>query len=153
MQDGLPPNSLEVRRKGGLLGPGTLAPLLCWGQGGETVRGRRGVVMEMGCLIGGAFSSLLLGPLWGAVLAQMKGASVTMRSNHSCRRPAPPPGKAAPSKEHSPSHHRDRSPLMSCCPVWTSLQQKREGEVQAPKSSLPWPRGGRHSNKTSQCPN
>ena len=66
MQNGLPPNGLEVRREGGLLGPGTLAPLLCWGQGGETVRGRRCVVMETGCLIGGAFSSLLLGPPWGA---------------------------------------------------------------------------------------
>lgn len=98
MQDGLLPNSLEVRREGGLLGPGTLAPLLCWGQGGETVRGRRGVVMEMGCLIGGAFSSLLLGPLWGAVLAQMKGASVTMRSNHSCWRPAPPQARLRPAR-------------------------------------------------------
>ena len=90
MQNRLLPNGLEVRKEGGLLGPGTLAQ--------DVLRaGRRDSERKKGCCHGNGlpdwwavlFSALGSALGWeGAVLAQVKGTSVKMRSNHNCRRPA-----------------------------------------------------------------
>ena len=111
MQNGLPPNGLEVRREGGLLGPGTLAQDVLGA-------GRRDSERKKGCCHRNGlpdwwvllFSALGSALGWeGAVLAQVKGTSVKMRSNHNCRRS--PPGNAASGKE-LPSHHRPGTVLL-----------------------------------------